>query len=128
MKIEVKSSVAGILWWREKEGIWHLKISAGHEVTAEDAEVLLAALAGFRDGKAPMLVDRSNSYSPSLGAMRMWPRIATFVSALAYYVPTKAARVASMAMIEDVLNGVIEHVALFDNEADAVKWLVTHRG
>src|SRR5204863_9803609 len=94
-----------VVWWREAEGIWHLQPSADCEATDADAEALLAALAGFRGGiRAPLLIDRRHSYSPSFGALRaLWPRAAAFISAMAYCVPTRQARAASMTVIQSFL-------------------------
>ncbi|MBI1818644.1 MAG: hypothetical protein HYR72_26980 [Deltaproteobacteria bacterium] len=52
-------------------------------------------------------------------------RAADLFSAIAYYAPTLEARGASVVVVETFLKDTIEHVAIFDEEAPAVRWLVS---
>jgi len=130
MRVEVYRSAAGVLWWREEERIWHLQPSAGHEATAAEAEEFVATAERFLGGaRAPLLLDRSHSYSPSFAALQTIAAPAPrFISAIAYYAPTAEARAASRTVMETFVKRMMPDVEIFDNEAEAVRWLVSRVG
>jgi hypothetical protein len=126
MKTEIFTSVAGVAWWRD-ERILHLQVRTDHEPTEQEAAEFLTAAERFLGGaKVPLLIDRRYSYSPSFGALQLMTReAAELFSAIAYYAPTVQARGASRVVVETFLKGTMENVAIFDDEAAAVQWLVS---
>jgi len=126
MRTEIYRSTAGILWWRD-EGILHVRLAHGHETTAEELRDMAVAGGRFLNARrAPLLVDRTHSYSLSFAALRATvPTLSRSLTAIAYYAPGRAARHASELVAETFLKDVIEHIGFFDNEVRAVEWLQT---
>ena len=123
MQAVVFECEAGILWWRE-EGFWHYRMNAHYEMSAAEMSACFDAVEQFGSNKkAPLLIDRSNPYSPSFGVWEMFrKRAPAHITAIAYYAPTPNAVMASQ-FVRDVLFKEWKDVAIFRTEEDAVAWL-----
>src|SRR5262249_2305712 len=117
----------GVLYWRD-DCFWHFINAPGYEFQPTDTEQIVASgLPLMPAGKAPLLIDRRHSYSPSLGAVKLLARIApSFFTAIAYYAPTEESRIASRLVRDLFLRDL--PVAIFRNEDEAVRWLKTFVG
>ena len=122
MKVEVYRAPGGVLWWRD-ECLWQLSVSAGHEVDVDEMLEFAEAARRYRgEAKAPLLVDRTHSYSPSFAALQyIGANAPQFFSAIAYYAPTGPAVAASAIVKDTFLRGM--PVAIFTDESEAVRWL-----
>ena len=126
MRAIVFESDAGTLWWRE-EGFWHYRMNAHYEMSGDEMAAYFDAMLGYgTNGKAPLLIDRSNPYSPSFGAWETFrKRAPAYISAVAYYAPTSGAVMAS-EFVREILFKDWEPVAIFRTEEEAVVWLRQH--
>lgn len=122
MKVEIHRTKGGVLWWRDG-CLWQLTISAGHEIDVDEMLQFAEAARQYRGGaKAPLLVDRTHSYSPSFAALQYIAANAPqFFSAVAYYAPTGPAASASAVVRDTFLRGM--PVAIFADRNDALRWL-----
>ncbi|HVN83814.1 MAG TPA: hypothetical protein VMW17_03120 [Candidatus Binatia bacterium] len=123
-RTEIYRSAAVVVWWRDDE-ILHIQATEGHDASAAEATDMVRALRSFLGGKRALtLIDRRQSYSPSFAALRViGDAISELFSAIAYYAPTKAAQVASRTVIDTFFGGQVEHIGIFETEAEAVGWL-----
>lgn len=124
MRDVVLQNQAATLWWRS-EGFWHFRMEAFYEISAAEVEEFFDALEARSSGRrSPLLLDRSNPYSPQFGAWQMLvERAPQAVSAIAYYAPTPAATMAAEFTAEVILKG-WGAVRVFQREAAAVAWLL----
>ncbi len=123
MQTKVFESGAGTLWWR-KEGFWHYRMTAHYEMSGNELCAYFDAIARHSGNrKAPLLIDRTNPYSPSFSVWETFRERAPFsISAIAYYAPTPGAVMASQ-FVRDILFKDWDPVAIFRTEEEAVAWL-----
>lgn len=114
---------AGTLEWRDP-GFWHFKMNAYYNISKEELSTFFDFIASHSSGrKAPLLIDRSNPYSPDFEIWQSFlVKAPPFISAIVYYAPT-----ASAAMASDFLRSVFlkdwSTVMIFKEMEEAEQWL-----
>lgn len=127
VKEEIFRTAAGILYW-EQGFFWRFINSEGYELQPRDTQEFMAhALPLIEGRKAPLLLDRRHSYSPSFEALSFLRAIApTCFTAIGYYAPTPEARAASELVRRFFLDAL--PVEIFADEDDAIRWLMKFAG
>jgi hypothetical protein len=113
---------AATLWWRE-EGFWQFRTNPYREMSGPEVAAFFDAIAEHRgDQKAPLLIDRTNPYSAQFSAWVVFQeRAPALITAVAFYAPTHAARMASEVLRDSFLQGWA--VGIFEHMGAAESWL-----